>query len=162
MVISEKIIGLINNRIQQEELSSRLYLSMSIHLNFIGYNGASKLWKKYSDEELIHSTWAYNYLLDLDIKPITPKLEEQKQDFAGLEQIIALSLQHELDITDQCNQLAKEAMKENDYMTLELAQRYLKEQVEEIAKTTMWVNKLNLFGNDKIALRLLDNEMSEA
>lgn len=162
MVISEKIIGLINNRIQQEELSSRLYLSMSNYLNYVGYSGASQLWKKYSDEERKHSEWAYNYLLDLDIKPMTHKLEEQKQEFTGLEQIIALSLKHELEITSQCQELAKEAMKENDFMTLELAQRYLKEQVEEIAKTTMWVNKLNLFGNDKIALRLLDNEMSEA
>lgn len=162
MVISNRIIELINYRIQQEELSSRLYLSMSNHLNFIGYTGASQLWKKYSDEERKHSEWAYNYLLDLDIKPVTPKLEEQKQTFTGLEQIVALSLQHELEITNQCNELAKEAVKENDFMTLELAQKYLKEQVEEIAKTTIWVNKINLFGNDKIALRLLDNEMAGA
>ena len=39
--------------------------------------------------------------------------------------------------------------------------RYLKEQVEEHDKTQTWVDKLAAFGEDKLALRLLDNEMGE-
>ena len=68
MIISEKIIQLLNYRIQQEEFSSRLYLAMSVWLDFKGYFGASKLWKKYSEEEKAHSEWAYKYLLELNIK----------------------------------------------------------------------------------------------
>jgi ferritin len=159
MVISKNIIGLMNYRIQQEELSSRLYLAMSVWLDFNGYSGAAKLWKTYSQEELKHANWAYQYLLDLNIKPAVPTLESPTGDYKGLPQIIALSLQHELDITAQCNELANQAGSEMDHMTMEFAHRYLKEQTEEIAKVQLWVDKLNIFGDDKIALRLLDQEM---
>jgi len=159
MVISQQTIDLLNYRISQEENSSRIYLAMSIWLGFNGYSGAEKLWKSYSDEELDHAAWAYKYLLDLNIKPTVPTLEIPKGDFKGLPQIIALSLQHELNITSQCSVLAATVSDERDYMTLELAQRYLKEQTNELAKTQYWVDRLNIFGDDKIALRLLDQEM---
>ena len=44
-------------------------------------------------------------------------------------------------------------------MTLELAQRYLKEQSEEVEKQTYWKDRILLFGEDKMMLRMLDEEM---
>lgn len=161
-IISDKIVQLMNYRIEQEELSSRLYKAMAVWLDFHGFSGAAKVWYKYSEEELVHKEWAYQYLLDLNIKPVTPSLEKPQNDFKGLPNIISLSLEHEIKIADQCKTLAQSASSEGDFMTLELAMRYLKEQVEELAKVQMWVDKLNAFGDDKIALRLLDNEMAES
>jgi ferritin len=158
-VISNKMIELVNFRIEQEELSSRLYLAMSLWLDVNGYAGAAKLWKSYSDEELGHAKWSYEYLTDLNILPKVPKLDQPQTDFQGLPTIIVDSYKHELKITAQCQEFAREAQGEGDYMTLNLAQKFLKEQVDEIAKTTYWVDRLKAFGNDKIALRLLDNEM---
>ena len=159
--ISKKIEGLINYRIVEEEKSSRLYLAMSKWLTYNGYDGAAKLWKKYSDEELNHSGWAYTYLEDLDILPEVPALEKPMCEFKGLPEICKASYDHEMLITQQCNELAKAAQADGDYMTLELAQKYLKEQVEEIGKITYWLDRLEAFGNSKEALRLLDNEMGE-
>jgi len=80
--ISKEIEGLLNQRILEEEKSSRLYLSMSKWLDFNGYFGASKLWKKYSDEEFEHSKKAYSYLEDLNILPTVPPLPEPICEFA--------------------------------------------------------------------------------
>jgi ferritin len=44
-------------------------------------------------------------------------------------------------------------------MLYELSLKFLKEQVEEHDKMQTWVDKLEAFGTDKLALRLLDNEM---
>lgn len=159
MVINNNIVNLLNLRIKNEEQSSRIYKAMSVWLNLNGFTGASKLWDKYSQEELTHAQWATNYLLDLNITPVTPSQEEPELSFKGLPQIIAKSLQHELKITEECKYLASECLKNNDWLTLNLAQKYCKEQVDEIAKIQTWVDKLNSFGDDKIALRLLDNEM---
>lgn len=161
VVIDNEIIDLLQYRIQQEELSKRLYLSMSIWLDYNGYTGASKLWKKYSCEEQEHADWVYKYLLDLDVKPKVSRLSEPQKEFKDLPNIIALSYQHELDIYTQCVNLAKKCTENNDYMTLNLAQKFLYEQRDEIAKTKMWLDKLEAFGVDKTALRLLDNEMDE-
>lgn len=159
MVINNNIINLLNLRIKNEEQSSRIYRAMSSWLNLSGFIGASKLWNKYAQEELVHAQWATDYLLELNILPVTPYQEEPTLSFKGLPQIIAKSLQHELKITEECQQLASECLKNNDWLTLNLAQRYCKEQVEEISKMQTWVDKLNAFGDDKIALRLLDTEM---
>lgn len=159
--ISKKIEDLINYRIVEEEKSSRLYLAMSKWLAFNGYNGAAKLWGKYSNEEMVHVGWAYTYLEDLDLLPVVPALEQPEGKFTGLPNICELSNTHELEITRQCNELAKLALEENDFMTLQLAQKYLTEQTEEIGKTTYWLDRLEAFGDSPEALRLLDNEMGE-
>lgn len=158
-VISEKMIELLNYRIQQEEASSRLYLSMSLWLDINGFFGAAKTWKKYSEEEKNHADWSYKYLLDLNIKPTIPALEQPEADFKGLPDIIIRSYKHELEITRQCQEFAKEATEDSDFMTFGLAQKFLAEQVEELAKTNSLVDRLKAFGTDKIALRLLDNEL---
>ena len=161
-IISNKMIDLLNYRIEQEELSSRVYLAMHLWLSYSGYSGAAKLWKKYSEEELIHAGWAYKYLLDLNIKPDTPALKQPQIDFKSLPQIIALSYQHEVDVTNQCNELANTTMKDNDQMTFQLAQIYVNEQVNELQKTQFWIDQLNIFGDDKVALNLLDAKMKKA
>ena len=159
--ISKKIENLINFRIVEEEKSSRLYLAMSQWLDYNGFSGAAKLWKKYSDEEHKHSEWAYEYLQDLDILPVVPALEKPKCTFSSLPEICKMSYEHEIKVTEQCNALAKAAQAEGDYMTVELAQRYLKEQVEEIGKTTYWLDRLEAFGDNPQLLRELDEEMEE-
>lgn len=160
-VISEKMIKMLNYRINQEEASSRLYLSMSVWLDINGYFGAAKKWKQYSDEEKSHADWSYKYLLDLNIKPTIPALAEPESDFIGLPDIIVKSYKHELEITRQCQQFAKEANNEGDFMTFGLAQKFLTEQVDELAKTNSLVDRLKAFGTDKIALRLLDTELGQ-
>lgn len=158
-LLDQKVIDSLNFRIEQEELSSRLYRAMSVWLDFMGYMGAAKLWKKYADEEQEHANAFYEYLLSLDIKPETPALEKPTCEFESLPEIIKLSYEHEVKVTEQIQELAATCMGVKDFMTLELAQKYLKEQVEEINKMVTFMDKIEAFGDSKEALRLLDNEM---
>jgi len=161
MIISDKVKELLNYRISQEEASSRLYKSMSIWLSYNGFSGAEKRWGIYSDEEQKHAEWAYGYLLDLDVKPEVPALEAPPCEFDGLVDIIQKSYDHEIKVTEQCKALASAAMKEGDFLLLELAQKYNGEQIEELAKTQYWLDRLEAFGDSEIALRHLDEEMGE-
>jgi len=160
-IVSDKVIDKLQYRIQQEELSSRIYRAMSIWLDLNGYTGAAKLWKSYSDEELTHAEWAYKQLLDLNILPIVSTLDKPQATFKGLPQIVAMSYKHEVDITEQVEEFAKVCLLNSDFKNLALAQKYCDEQVGELAKTQAWIDKLETFGEDKIALRMLDQEMGE-
>ena len=126
---------------------------------FNGFLGAAKLFKKYSDEELDHASWAYKYLQDLNILPVVPAQTEPQNEFKGLPQIISLGYQHELTITNQCKELANASMEEKDQLTYQLALKYVNEQVGELGKFQTLVDMLESFGTDKIALKLLDTEM---
>jgi ferritin len=157
---SKECIEILNYRIEQEEQSSRLYHSMSMWLNDNGFMGASKAWQKDSEGEMEHAGWAKEFLLDMGIQPRIPALKEPEQKFAGLPDIIKKSYDHEIMVTKQCSELASHAMKYNNHLLYQLAIKYLTEQQEELGKLQTLIDKLEAFGEDKIALRLLDNELA--
>lgn len=160
-LISDKMIKMLNYRIEQEEYSSRIYLAMSMWLNNEGYINAAKLWLNYSKEELGHADFSREYLLSLGILPETPMLKSPQQKFSGLPEIIKMSFDHETEVTLQCKELADESLKDGDHMLYELASKYLSEQIEELQKTNDLLSQLKSFGEDKIAMRLLDNFIKE-
>lgn len=158
--ISKECIDILNYRIEQEELSSRLYHAMSMWLNDKGYMGAAKRWQEDADGEMVHAGWAKEFLLDMGIQPKIPALKEPIQSFKSLPDIIRRSFEHEITVTKQCNDLATHALKYSDHMLYQLAAKYMTEQQEELGKIQTILDKLEAFGEDKVALRLLDNEFS--
>ena len=161
MIIGPECIEHLNYRIQQEDYSTRVYLAMSMWLNNMGYLNSAKLWKKYSDEEQAHANWAREYLLNLGIQPETRMLEAPMESFKGLPEIIRLSYDHEVEITMQVKELADHALKMGNHMLYELALKYNHEQNEELGKLQDLIDQLEAFGEDKIAMRLLDHEIKD-
>jgi len=160
-LITADCIELLQVRVHEEEKSARLYENMYMFLDNAGYTGAGQLWHKYAHEELTHSDWAREYLLNLGIQPELRVMPELDRNFKGLPDVIQKSYDHEVEITNQCKELASCALKCGDHMLYELALKFLKEQIEEIGKMTTWLDKLKAFGEDPTALRFLDNEMSQ-
>ena len=64
-------------------------------------------------------------------------------------------------MSTQIKAMASEALKKGDHMLYELCLKYLKEQVEEHDKMQNWMDRLTAFGEDKVALRFLDDEMAK-
>ena len=115
----------------------------------------------WADEEMIHAGFSYSYLQDVNCIPKVQTVREPDKEFSGLKDIINKAVEHEMKITEQCNELVKLCHEENDYVTLNLALKYTNEQIEEIAKTTYWEDWLNEFGDSKSSLLTIDNEMGE-
>jgi len=159
--ISETLIRLVQFRINQEEFSSRIYLAMSVWLNLNGYFGASKLYKKYSDEEEGHAQAFREYLLDLNVLPEISVVAKPQTAFTSLMDVAQKTLEHELLVTKQINSLASESLKASDFMALEIAQRYLREQTEEISKSRGLIDRLEIAGDDKCSLLIIDKELGE-
>ena len=159
--IKDSEIKLINYRIEQEELSSRIYRGMYVWLDMNGYK-AAKLWKKYSDEEQSHADAFYSYLLDLNVMPDVPALPKVENSFSSLMDVAQKSLQHEILVTNQIEALSNTAMKNGDTKTMAMAQKYLLEQVEELSKTQYWVDRLKLAGDNTAAILEIDEEMEDA
>jgi ferritin len=160
-IISQRIIDLLNFRIQREELSARKYLAMYMWLEDKAYMNSAKIWKKNYEEEREHANWAREYLLSLDIRPHTPSLEQVPEEFESLGDIIRVSLEHEIQITKECQELAKACMEEGDFLTYTLAHKYVSEQVEELERSFNMANLLEIYGEDKLSLALLDTKFLE-
>jgi ferritin len=158
-LIPDKIVKLLNYRINQEEKSTRLYLAMSEWLENAGFLGAAKLWRQYSSEENVHANWAYSHLKSHDYLPDVGSIGEVKKSYESLVEIVYDSYKHEIEISKQCNELARQCIELGDYYTLNLALKYTKEQTEELDKLNRWVSRLVAMGNNPKELRLLDDEM---
>lgn len=163
MQISDKIIGLLNKRIQEEELSGRLYYAMSRWLENTGYFHSAKVWKKSAADEMSHAEWSYSYLLGLGILPNTPELTSPPTVFDNLRDIIEKTYDHEVVVTQQCNALAKACLEEGDMLTFEFVQaKYMSEQAEELERVTNYKDLLRVYDNgDLLSMALLDKEFSK-
>lgn len=161
-MISDNMVNLLNYRIQQEELSSRLYLAMSQWLDFVGYVHSAKLWKKSADEEMSHAHWAYSFLQDLDILPETPALNKPPTKFTSLREVIEKTVLHEEMVTSQCADLYKACLDETDFLTIQLAAKYLAEQQEELSRVYTYKNLLEIYDDDsKLSMALLDKKLGK-
>ena len=159
--LSEAMVKLLNYRVEQEEYSSRIYLAMSTWLDDAGFVGAAKLFKQYSDEEIVHANKAKKMLLANGIRPVTPALKQPKQDFMSLPDVIIAALAHEKEITTQCYALTKAAHKEENFMVVELGLWYCKEQAEELNKVQYLIDRLEAFGEEPSMLRELDEKSGQ-
>jgi ferritin len=122
-----------------------------------GLKKFAKLYEKYSNEELLHADFSKDFLLAYGITPTLQKLEAPEASFECLTDIIDLTLEHEQEITRQCNELNIFAC-ETKLGTLQtLALKYLSEQIEELDKAQ------NLCDMSKLTtdLMIFDNYVGE-
>lgn len=160
-LLPKEIEEALNFRIQQEESSSRLYKVMSNYLENAGYTNSAKLWATYAAEEATHAEWSREHLLAMGVTPELRALPQHPNSFSGLPDVIRKTLQHEMQVTKQCEDLAALCLKTNTLRTYTLAHKYLQEQVEELEKATTLLDMLNAVGTSKEGLFLLDQQIGE-
>ena len=142
--LSDKIAKILNEQIKNELQSSQIYRGMSCWLDSKGWNDAAKYFFKAADEELIHHSKIYQYLFDKNVVAKVPTIEDVKQEFESIREVMEKSLKHEIDITKNWEEISKASKEENDNTTYEFAQWFLKEQIEEENKLRDILDKMNL------------------
>ena len=160
--LSDNIEKILNTQIANEMNSSALYRAMGNCLEYNGWVGAAKLWKKYSIEETGHAEKIINYMQDRDCMPIIPATTLPQQKFEGIEDIVAKSDEHEILVTSRWKKIASEAMKAAVLMSFELAQWFVNEQIEEEAKMIYWLDRIEMYKKTNKPLSDLDKEMEKA
>jgi len=143
-LLENDVVELLEYRIQQEELSARLYSQMSMWLKDNGYGNLSKLYTEYSEEEMEHAQWSKDYLLSYGHIPKLSSLIAPESDFTCCEDILIKSLDHELEIESQCKELAKKGLDSNNPSLHSLGVKYCNEQVDEIDKTMELIDVFKL------------------
>lgn len=159
--ISDSIEAILNKQIKHEFDNSRLYRAMSSCLEFNGWPGAAKLWKKYSDEEITHGEKIINYMQDRDCKPTIPDTTQPTKDYKGIEEIVNFSDKREIDTTKEWKDIYTLAFKEGDFLTVELARWFIKEQTEEEAKMIYWRDRIVMYKSSNKPLGDIDEEMGD-
>lgn len=160
-MISNTINEILNEQINKEFYSGYLYLSMSAHLKELGLNGFASWTKLQAKEEVEHGLKIFDYIINQDSFVTLKQIKTPDFEFQGIISIFNRILEHEKCITSAVMTVAEKAEEENDRSTLNFMEWFIAEQIEEEEAVKNIIKRLELFGDDKVALYLMDKELGE-
>jgi len=158
-MISSPMQEALLKQLNEEFYSAYLYLSMSAFCSHLEFNGAASWFKLQYEEEHLHATRIYNYLVEQGVQVVLQTIAQPRSDFGSLLEVFQTSLKHEQNMTAGLNDLSDQALKEKDHATYNLLQWFVNEQVEEEATLGGIISKLKLVKEDGYGLLMIDNEL---
>jgi ferritin len=135
-----KFHSLLQEQVRNEFSASQQYVALAVWFDGQDLPQLARHFHRQSLEERNHAMMIVQYLLDNDIQPAIPGVDEVRNDFAEAADLIALALKQEKQVTDDIIRLAKAARDEDDYKGEQFMQWFLKEQVEEVSSMTTLLN----------------------
>lgn len=158
-MISAKMQKALNKHLNEELFSSYLYLSMAAYFEGKNFKGFANWMKLQSNEEYGHAMKFYTYILQVGGKVTLTQINTPKAAWKNHIEVFKETLEHEKMITDMINSLVDIAILEKDHATNNFLQWFVNEQVEEIATAEDIVNKLDMIGDNKNGLFMVDREL---
>jgi len=158
-MLSQKIVDRTNLQIEREIYSAYLYMAMSATMTDSGYLGVAKWLMTQYHEEMFHAMKLFAYLQDRGASPVVPKIDMPVVKAATVKGIFEATLEHEQFVTASIRELLELALAEKDYATENLLRWYVDEQIEEEKNATEILQKLELMGDGKQGLYMLNMEL---
>ncbi|BBB33343.1 ferritin [Thermotomaculum hydrothermale] len=160
-MFDKKMEEALNKQLNEELFSAYLYLSMSAWFDSIGLKGFANWMMVQYKEETEHAMKFYNYIQTRggDIKLMAIKEPPSKWDSPL--HAFKETLKHEQFITKCINELVDLAEELKDRPTMNFLQWFIDEQVEEEENDRDIIHRLELIGDSKHGLFMLDRELGE-
>ena len=160
-MISEKMQDALNEQVNKEFYSAYMYLAMSAYCNNIGLPGFSHWMRMQYEEENLHVTKMYDYILDQGGAVHLKTIDEPEQEYGAPVDIFQQTLEHEQYVTGLIHKLMDLAVEERDYATQTFLQWYVTEQVEEESNVNDILAPLRMVGDDKGGLMMIDQQLMQ-
>ena len=159
-MISDKMQKELNEQVNKEFYSAYLYLAMSAYCDSMGLPGFGHWMRMQYEEESLHVTKMYDYILNQGGKIHLKTIDEPPQDYGTPLEVFEMTLEHEKEVTGLIHRLMDLALEERDYATQTFLQWYVTEQVEEEANVNDILAPLRMVGNDKSGLMMIDQQLA--
>lgn len=160
-MISEKMQGEFNQRINDELYAWYLYLAMAAYFEQDNLKGFAHWMRKQAEEEMGHAMKNHNYLLErggkVSLKPIAQVPDTWASPLAAFEN----AYQHEQKVTGIYNKFLELARGEKDHAAEIFLQWFVNEQVEEEAQTVQAVDMLKKIKDSIGGLYQLDHQLGK-
>lgn len=147
-LLSTDVEALLNQQIKKEAHSSSLYLSMASWCDRNGYDGSAEYFFKQAEEERSHQLKIYKYVLDMGGTAVSPEITNIKIEFNSFREVFEEALEQEIAITQSFKHIASRCHKEQDFITLEFLNWFLKEQREEEYKARRALELFEVIGEE--------------
>ena len=160
-MISKKMEAELNEQVNKEFYSAYMYLAMSAYCNTIGLPGFAHWMRMQYEEESLHVTKMYDYILDQGGAVHLKAIEEPDKEYGSPIDIFQTTLEHEQFVTGLIHKLMDLAVEERDYASQAFLQWYVTEQVEEESNVNDILAPLRMVGDDKGGLMMIDQQLAQ-
>ena len=133
MLISKKINDAINQQIGNEFGAFLQYVAIAAHFDEEALPQLAAHFYRQAEEERDHAMRFVKFLVETDGEVVIPPVKGPKNKFSSAEEAVQLSLDWEVEVTQQIHKLVDLAKKEVNYTTDNFLQWFVKEQLEEVS-----------------------------
>ena len=149
----------INKQINHEFQAAYLYLAMSGHFMVESLEGFGKWMRMQAREELGHGMRLFDYMVRRGVEVTRAPVAGPQAKFGSPIAIFRQALDHERKVTELINSLYEVATTKKDYPTQLELQWFIDEQVEEEASLGSVVEQLEMVGDNRAALLMMDERL---
>jgi ferritin len=160
-LISAEVESLLNQQVRKEAYSSAVYLSMASWCNHNGYDYSSEYFFKQADEERQHQLKFFKYILDMGGNAVSPEITGVKQDYNSFREVFEDALDQEINVTQSIKNIYARCLKEQDFVTNEFLNWFLKEQREEEYKARRALELFDVIGEEGTGRWQIDRHVGD-
>ena len=128
-----RFVERLNQQIAYEFAASQQYIANAVYYDAETLPRLAAFFYAQAVEERNHAMMMVEYLLDADVQVTIPGVAAPETGFSDIVAPVVLSLEQERRVSDQIGELMGVARQENDYLSEQFTQWFLKEQVEEVS-----------------------------
>jgi ferritin len=158
-MVSKKMAKALNEQMGKEMYSAYLYMSMASYSESAGLKGFANWFMVQYHEEMLHAMKLYEYINKMGGHAAVLAIKEPPAEFGSALNMFKKTLEHEQFITKSINDLVDLAISEKDHASHAFLQWYVTEQTEEEQNDNDIIAKLELVGDGKEGLFLIDKEL---
>ncbi|MBB5395444.1 MULTISPECIES: ferritin [unclassified Mucilaginibacter] len=160
-LISADVEMLLNQQVKKEAYSSAVYLSMASWCNRNGFDYSSEYFFKQAEEERQHQLKFYKYILDMGGNAISPEITGIKQEYNSFREVFEEALDQEISVTQSIKNIYARCLKEQDFVTNEFLNWFLKEQREEEYKARRALELFDVIGEEGTGRWQIDKHVGD-
>jgi len=158
-MMKAKMNEAINKQINEEAFSSYLYLSMSAWFERQNLKGFANWMKVQAQEEAVHAKIFFNHIVERGGEVKLMAIAAPKTEWASPLEAFKDTLEHEKHITSCIHGLMDLALEEKDHAAAIKLQWFVNEQVEEEANAEELLAKVEMIGESKNGIFMMDREL---
>jgi len=128
-----RFVERLNQQIAYEFAASQQYVASAVYYDSETLPRLAAFFYAQAVEERNHAMMMVEYLIDADAQVTIPGVAAPETGFDDIVAPVALALEQERRVSDQIGELMGVARAENDYLSEQFIQWFLKEQVEEVS-----------------------------
>jgi len=160
-MLSERMLGALNEQINAELSSAYQYLAMAAYFESVNLEGSAAWMKRQAVEEVEHAMRIYAFIHDRDGRVLLTGIAQPQNELASPLAVWEAVLKQEQGVTARIHALYALAKEEQDYASEVMLQWFVNEQVEEERQAKTILEQVRMVGASSSAIFFIDRHVGK-